>query len=62
MIGDDIGLDNLKKMKVDMVEVGDIMVDSLDYFEKTHQYHSISLAFSVAFSASIMRLLVLFGF
>ncbi|KAF7826261.1 uncharacterized protein G2W53_017425 [Senna tora] len=34
-----LGLDNLLKMKVDLVEVGDIMVDSLGYFEKTHQYH-----------------------
>ncbi|KAF7844187.1 uncharacterized protein G2W53_001092 [Senna tora] len=39
MTDDDTCLDNLLEMKVDMVEVGDIMVDSLDYFEKTHQYH-----------------------
>ncbi|KAF7812773.1 uncharacterized protein G2W53_033749 [Senna tora] len=39
MMGDDTGFDNLLEMKVDMVEVGDIMVDSLDYFEKIHQYH-----------------------
>ncbi|KAF7807934.1 reverse transcriptase [Senna tora] len=32
-------LDNLLEIEVDMVEVGDIMVDSLDYFEKTHKYH-----------------------
>ncbi|KAF7834738.1 uncharacterized protein G2W53_009597 [Senna tora] len=33
-----VGLNNLLEMKVDMVEVGDIMVDSLEYFEKIHQY------------------------